>query len=1185
MSPYPNKVNIGPMAIKSQFEFGEASEGFNMIANLARRVAVCGIVMSMISATIAFVLVAGPALGEEYQQPIGHRDGTVASENFAKSIALMDLNGDGIADLVAGSSFASPYGMIAAGSVTICLSKNNVSMSETITVNGTHAGDLFGWAVANAGDLNGDGLTDLAIGAPLADPNGHTDAGNVTIVFSGPGFSGSADAWINSINDGEELGYSLAAGGDINRDGMADLVVGAPFANASGLASSGRVYVYYGGSPMNGIADKTFSGEAAGDNFGWAVAGNVSVDGDTSMDLVVGAPAHKVGGVMTGAAYVIRNVIRANPAISVVNGEAVGDRLGFSVATLVDMNGDAYGDIAIGAPYNDVNGTDAGKVSVLFGSSKFNTNVDLAIMGQGANEHLGWALAAGAFHQDGYTDLLVGAPDSDLNTTSTGRAYAYFGGQTPDTHPDIILVPDVGAVYFGGSVAVGGNITGDSAPDFAVGDPQFTPLGLANAGRAYVYAGLLVEIPRNPIVEGSVQVPGTTTGISGFTVTLEAAGFNKSTTTFANGYFQITAVPGTYWLNASKTGYVSNSTTVSLAMNDVRTVMFYPLTIPLVEGLVTDNVSMVPMAGARVSIFNGTSFMDSTTTLADGTYSLYLPGAFVPAEQASLGVTVSAWDSAHYTGTSSMSLARNQTARADFALDRFPVVSGTVRETMTTSPVRDAVVEAVQGASILGSAISAGNGQYSLTVVNGTAGSTYINVTAAGYWRASTSLNVDKNTTHTQDFFLQIDHVPPSSQLVMLTPYTTTSVVTLTATATDLNGIAEVQLWYRYDGTASFELYTADTTSPYVFSFDTAALEGDGLYEFYAQAVDYAGNNETAPAGNETWTIVDTILPTSFVVKLPAYTLVENFTITGIAYDAQGLANITLYYRVSGGSFAPLCNYSTAVYHGTINSALLGGYGSYEFYTVAVDDAGNVESVPSVPDSTTFVDTQLPNVTIVAPIPNKEIGQTSITINWTGYDTASGVKGYRIKIDGGAWADVGMNLSYNYTSLASGFHTVSVNVSDVAGHWVIATVSFLVDTRPPELIITTPTANEVIEHENVTVTWITTDLESGIARVQVLLDHGAPYDVAIGNSTVLTYLKNGVHDVTVRTTDGVGNYRDVTVSFTVQLEEEQGGGISALTIGVIAMVIIVLIVAVLMMLRRKKPTQAPGPDKDQTKKA
>ena len=1155
-----------------------------MTANTARRVAACGMIMSMISATIAFVLVAGFALGEEYQQPIWHKDGTVASENFAKSIAIMDLNGDGVADLVAGSSLASPHGMIEAGSVTIWLSKDNVSMSETVVVNGTHAGDLFGWAVANAGDLNGDGFADLAIGAPFAAPNGHTDAGNVTIVFGGPGFSGSAGAWINSTNDGEELGYSLAAGGDVNRDSMSDLIVGAPFADASGLDSSGRVYVYYGGSPMNGIADKNFSGEAAGDNFGWAVAGNVSVDGDTSMDLVVGAPNHKVGGVMTGAAYVLRNLIKTNPTISVVNGNAAGDKLGFSVATIFDMNGDTYGDIAIGAPYNDNNGIDAGEVSVLNGSSKFNTNVDLAITGQGANEHLGWALASGAIHEDGYTDLLVGAPDSDLNSTSIGRAYVYFGGETPDAYPDIVLVPDAGAVYFGGSVAVGGNITGDGAPDFAVGDPQFSPSGLENAGRAYIYAGLLVETPVNPVVRGFVLVPNTTTGILGFTVTLEAAGFSRSTTTVDNGSFEINAVPGTYWLNASKTGYISDSRDVSLAMNEVRSVDFYALTIPLVTGLVTDNVSMAPMAGVTVSIFNETSFMDDTTTLADGTYSLYLPEAFVPAEDASVSVTVYAWDYAHYTDSnSSISLARNQTAYANFTLDSFPVVSGTVKEAITTSPVRDAIVEAVQGASILGSTISEGNGHYSLTIVNATAGRAFINVTASGYWRANASLDVDKNTAHTQNFLLQIDHVPPSSQLEVLTPYTNTSVVTVTATAIDLNGINEVQLWYRYNGTGSFEFYSADQTSPYVFSFDTAALDGDGLYEFYAQAVDYAGNNETAPAGNETWTLVDTVLPVSSMMTLPAYTPVGELTITETAYDAQGIDHIVLYYRPAGGTYASLWVNSTEVCQGTINSTLLGGDGRYDFYTVAVDNAGNVESAPSAPDATTFIDTNDPNVTIVAPTPNKVFGQTSVTINWTGYDTGSGVKGYMIRLDDGAWTDLGSNLSHSLLNLAFGQHTVAVNVSDMAGHWKRAVISFLVDTRQPELVITSPTIGEVIDNENLTVIWITTDLESGIARVQISLDRGAFYDLALANSTVLTYLKNGAHNVTVRVTDGVGNYRDVTVSFAVQLKTEKGG-MSALAISAIAVVIIALVVAAILLLRRKKSTQPPGPDKEQPKK-
>ncbi len=1155
-----------------------------MTSDKARRVAACGMIVSMISATIAFVLISGPAAGEEYQQPVGHWDGTAVSENFAKSIALMDLNGDGIADLVAGSSFADPYGMTDAGSVTIYLSEDNVSMNETIVVNGTHPGDLFGWAVANAGDLDGDGFADLAVGAPLADPNGHADAGNVTIVYGGPGFSGSAGAWINSTNDGEELGYSLAAGGDINRDGMSDLIVGAPFANANGLPSSGRAYVFYGGSPLNGVAGKTFSGEAAGDNFGWSVAGNVSVDGDTSTDMVVGAPTHKVGGIATGAAYVIRNVIRANPSINVVNGKLAGDKLGFSVTTLIDMNGDTYGDIAVGAPYNDDNGTDAGEVSVLYGSSKFNTDVDLTAMGQGESEHLGWALASGAFHEDGFTDLLVGAPDSDLNTTSTGRAYAYFGGPTPDTYPDIVLVPDAGAVYFGGSVAVGGNITGDSAPDFAVGDPQFTPAGLTNAGRAYIYEGLLVEIPTNPVVEGVVQVPGTTTGISGFTVTLEADGFSKSATTASDGYFHIDAVPGDYWLNASKTGYVDNSTTVSLAMNDVKTVDFYPLTVPLVEGLVTDNLTMAPIAGATVSMFNGTAFMDSTTTLADGTYSMYLPGGFVPAENASVDVTVNAWDSAHYTGHGTMSIARNQTVSSDLTLDRFPVVSGTVRDAITLSPVRDAVIEAVQGAAVLGSAISGTNGQFSVIAVNATEGTAFINVTASGYWRDGTELDFEKNGTYVHDFFLQIDHVPPSSQLETLATYTGTSVVDIIATAMDLNGIAEVQLWYRYDGAGSFEFYSAVSTSPYEFSFDTAALEGDGLYEFYAQAVDFAGNNETAPAGNDTWTVVDSSAPASNVDPLPEYTVTENLDITEIVSDTGDLYSVTLFYGFNGGTYIPIWVNSTPAYRETLNSTLLDGDGSYDFYTVAVDMAGNVEPTPAIPDATTFVDSHAPNVTIIAPTANKVIGQTSITINWTGYDLGSGIKGYRAKIDGGAWSDLGMSQSYNYSGLAFGAHTVSINVSDNAGSWMTATVSFLVDTRQPELIITTPTADEVSDQENVTVTWITTDPESGIARVQISLDRGAFYDVPIDNSTVLTYLKDGGHNVTVRVTDGVGNRRDVTVRFTVDLAEEQDGGISALTVGAILIVIVALIAVALLLRARKKPTSIPGPEKEQVKK-
>lgn len=1031
-----------------------------MAADLVRRAAAFSTIMCMVSATIALVLVATPTLGEEYQQPIGHWDGTVASENYAKSIAIMDLNADGIADLVAGSSFASPDGMTDAGSVTIRMSKDNVSMSETVIINGTHAGDLFGWAVANVGDLNGNGYADLAIGAPLADPNGHTDAGNITIVFGGPGFTGSAGDWINSTNDGEELGYSLAAGGDINANGMDDLVAGAPFANASGLASSGRVYVYYGGSPMNDIADRTFSGEAAGDNFGWSVSGNASVDGDTSMDIVVGAPSHKVAGVMTGAAYVIRNVVKGNPAISILNGGAAGDEFGFSVTTLADVNGNSYGDIAVGAPYNDGSGTDAGMVSVFYGSSKFDTNVDLVLTGQGAGEHLGWALAGGAFHMDGFTDILVGAPDSNLNATSTGRAYAYFGGQAPDAYPDIVLVPDPGAQHFGGSVAVGGNLTGDSAPDFGVGDPEFT-----SAGRAYIYAGMLVQIPEYPIVKGFVLVPNTATGIPDFTVTLEAAGFSKSTTTVANGSYSIVAVPGVYWLNASKTGYVVNSTTISLEMDDVMPFDFYPTTAPLVSGSVLDNLTSAPIAGATVSISAESEYMDSTTTLADGSYSLYVPAAFVPGEVGSLDVTVRAWDEAHYTENATVSIGRNQTVLADLSLDLFPVVSGTVRDSITLSQVRGAAVTATQGNQVLGSAVSATNGQYSLVATNATAGDVFVNVTASGYSRESATLIMDRNGVYTHDFFMQIDHVPPTSELTALTAYTNTSVVALTATAADWNGIAEVQLWYRHGGTGSYAFYSACQTSPFEFSFDTDALDGNGLYEFYAQAVDFAGNNETVPIGNETWTIVDTVPPASEVMALPEYTLDVIFNVTLESSDLEGLYCTTLYYRRAGGTYAPLWLNATGTYVEWLNSAQLGGDGLYEFYTRATDMAGNVEPAPSVPDATTFVDTIAPTITVVAPTPFKAIGVTTMNVSWVGYDNGSGLKGYRVKIDGGSWVDVGMDLSRKFTGLAFGSHMVTVNASDQAGHTATATVTFTVDTRQPELIITTPTTDEVLHHE------------------------------------------------------------------------------------------------------------------------
>jgi len=1235
------------------------------------------IVLSMIATAFSLVMIGGPVVrGATYPDAAIYKDGNVSAEYFGRSVVLMDLNDDGIADLVVGAPFNDPDGMLDAGSVTLYLSKSGVPMSEISLMKGTDAGNLFGFCVANAGDLNGDGHADLAIGAPFANPNGHLNAGNVTIVYGGPSFTGRPGAWINSSVDDGQFGFSLAAGGDVNRDGFDDLIVGAPFATASGLTGAGLVDVYYGGSPMDAVADKTFYGEMADAHFGWSVSGNASVDGDTALDIVVGAPDYRVGLAATGAAYVIRNIDKANPNVNLTTGNASGDQFGFAVAMIPDMNADLYAEIAVGAPFNDDNGTNAGSVSIVYGANRFNTVVDLTLTGA-PGENFGTSIAGGNFREDAYADVIVGAPNSDLNAGPIGRAYGFFGGNPPDANPDLILVPNAGAVAFGWSVAVGGNATGDGAPDVVVGDPQSAVGLLTSAGRVYLFAGTLVEPPPNlSIVTGFVMIPGTTTGLSGFTATLGNGTSQWSTLTAADGSYSITGVAGTYWLNTSGTGYVSNSTgPFALSMGETKTIAtIYPLTAPRVTGHVSDDPLSTVISGARVALYNGSTLLDVMTTPANGSYWLYVPDEFAPPAAGSIDLRVEAWDPAHYTRDRNFSLMRNESIHVELSLDRFPVVSGTVRDAITLSPVRNAVVEVTQGA-VLGSALTDRMGNYTVVATNATAPATiFLNATAAGFYKTSTAIAALKNGTFTLNFTLRIDNQPPTSSLEALPTYTTEKIVTLTATASDMNGIEsvelwyrynetgaykyfgsnssssyvfefntsledddglyefysqavdyaalnesppsgndtwtivdtvepiatlrslpaftstnivtlrasasdangveEVQLWYRYDETGAFEYFGADPTPPYSFDFNTSLMSGDGLYEFYVLAVDGTGNNKTPPAENDTRTIVDTVGPVVSLRSLPTYTTTAVFTVTATASDSNGIANVSLYVSKNGSAYTLVSRQIVAPYTWAIQSGSRGGEGEFDFYALATDRAGNTRNVPTSPDATTLVDTRAPTLRIVSPANNTATSETTVTVTWNGSDSCSGIQMYVIQIDGGAWMDLGFNTRHVLAGLLPGSHRVTVNATDNVSWSTTDSIVFVVDTMPPDVTISSPIVGSVFRSADVTVTWTASDAHSGVDHVEVAID-GSAFG-KLGNATSVTYygLKNGRHDVTVRVWDGVGYHKDATISFEVKVKS---GPVPTTTIlagiGILAAVVVVAIPVLLMRRRRAKPPE------------
>lgn len=1235
-----------------------------MSTSTGRRYLSVAIVLCMVLASIAVLFSAMTVRGMDYQTPVTHFDGNETMQMLGRSVVLMDLNGDHIGDLVVGAPYTSSYGLANAGSVTVYLSTGGV-----IVINGTHSGDLFGFCVANVSDVNDDGMADLAVGAPLAEPAGLVGAGNVTVFYGWDDFNGAMpNLTINSAVAGEELGYSIAAAGDVNGDGIDDMIVGAPYYDSGSMTGAGNVYIYDGGTTMDSAPDKTFTGSVGGAHLGFSVAGGVNVDQDATLDMVAGAPDQGTA----GAVYIIRNLDRTNPTVNVVNGKAAGDKFGHSVAMLQDMDGNAFGEIAVGAPYNDDKGPNAGEVSLIYGSSRFNTVIDLNLMGS-PGEWFGWALAGGDFHQDTLSDLLVGAPNSRLNASSIGRAYAYFGAAALSSSPNITLVPDSGTSFFGGSLAVGDNATGDHAPDFAVGDPLFNVPGHSNAGRVYLYSGFSLPTPPSlPRVQGHVYIPGTTIGLAGFTVSLESPLFKMSATTDATGGYEMDAVPGTYWLNASMTAYVTNSTyPFTLAMDDVKTKDFYPLTVPVVKGTVRDVVSAKVIPGASVALYNGTNLVTTVTTPVNGTYRILLPTQYVPAEGAATDLTLKVWHSTHYMNITDFSVVRNETKLADANLDRFPVVGGSVRDALDLSAVRGTIV-ANQGSTIVATTTTSIRGIYAFEAVNASSSAElWVNVTATGYFRTNDSLMVVKNQNYTLNFILAQDNVKPTSQVSSLPQYETTDTFKVSATASDPNGngIKEVQLWYKRAEAPSYALYATDSTSPYDFNFDSATTGGNGVYEFYSIATDWADNVEDAASANDTWTNVDSHAPTLAITaptegqQLASSTVAVSWT----GSDAgSGIAKYEVQLDASGWVDKALA---------TSHSFTSVSGGSHLISVRATDNVG----LATTKTVNVTLDLQSPTLVITAPTEGQLSANPTIAVAWTGSDAGSGIAKYEVQLDASGWVDKALATAHDFTSVPDGSHTISVRATDNGGLTTTKTVNVivdttspvsslgalptytatatfelnatatdangielvqfyyrfngsgsfsylgndasspytfqvdtsslngngkyefyslavdnagnnesapagndtwtLVDTAPPTLTITFPQTNQEIKKSNLTVHWVVKDDISGVAQVSISVDGGAFHALGVVDLYQIEKLDDGKHNITIRVTDKAGNTMESTVEFTISTE----AGTSTVLIGAIAVVVIVIVIVAALMLMRRKKTPPPPEEKDQGK--
>jgi hypothetical protein len=283
-------------------------------------------------------------------------------------------------------------------------------------------------------------------------------------------------------------GTTIRGVGDLNGDGLGDFAVGAP-GNDDGGSEAGRVYIYFGRAEnLPGLPDLVLTGEGGGDAFGNSVAGLGRFNADSYDDLAVGAPLSDAGGSQIGRVYVFYGGQNMNDNFDLfLPGGQAGAHFGHAVGGGFDFNDDGFGDLVVGAPDMPANGFRSGEVRVFYGGS-FPSQTPAAILaGDTADDQFGWSVdGAGDYDDDGFGDIVVGAPQPFA--ANSGRAYVIFGRNTTNPPTRLPLIGDSGSDRFGWSVAGARGIGAASVGRIAVGAPQ-ADHGATNNGAVYVYTG------------------------------------------------------------------------------------------------------------------------------------------------------------------------------------------------------------------------------------------------------------------------------------------------------------------------------------------------------------------------------------------------------------------------------------------------------------------------------------------------------------------------------------------------------------------------------------------------------------------------------------------------------------------------------------------------------------------------
>ncbi len=389
----------------------------------------------------------------------GQREGNQAGAQLGWSVSSAgDVNGDGFADVVAGAplydgfSFPCPIFQTCpvpdAGLANIYLGGGGgLAFTPSLSINGANQlGSQFGYSVANAGDVNGDGYGDVIVGAPYYNAAAGADEGRVFLYLGSAAGLSSSPSWIKSGGQvNAHFGIDVAGAGDVNGDGFSDVIIG-----ADGFGATGAAFVYLG-RPTNpsfpqGLSDtpiRTLVGLQAGSSFGLTVATAGDLNRDGFADVVVGAPTYfddPEFGLQIGMVNVYHGASGGPLATATFNiygpysTPGAVNRFGNGVAGAGDVNGDGYGDLIVGDQwFEGPAGFAQGSAYVFHGSPSGITssiaNRTFQDCPTGFCDFGRDVAGAGDLNGDGISDVLIAAYGYTEGASREGGVFVHLGNE------------------------------------------------------------------------------------------------------------------------------------------------------------------------------------------------------------------------------------------------------------------------------------------------------------------------------------------------------------------------------------------------------------------------------------------------------------------------------------------------------------------------------------------------------------------------------------------------------------------------------------------------------------------------------------------------------------------------------------------------------------------------------------